>query len=293
MRMAMTNAPAHPLATGDRVRSVTRALSILDALAADPSGQTAKGLAAAVGLAVPTTYHLLNTLVASGYAARDPETRLFTLGPRIPQLHQAFLERARPSPYALPFLQALHQTTGEAVYLQQLVGEDTVTTELIAGRERLPVGVGYIGFSLPAHVTAAGRVLLAWSPPDRLRTYLSGRYGHSAGPFPPAEAVQLHGDVARIRVQGYETDRGSGDPDVWCVAAPILTAAGEAKEALSIVTNRARFAQNEKALIAAMRAIAQAASAVAAARGDLALPAVPLVRRDAAEVAERAIKLPA
>lgn len=291
----MTDMPSHPLATRDRVRSVSRALSILDALAADPSGQTAKGLAAAVGLAVPTTYHLLNTLVASGYAARDPETRLFTLGPRIPQLHQAFLERVRSSPHATPFLQALHQTTGEAVYLQRLIGDDSVTTELIAGREPLPVGVGYVGFSLPAHVTAAGLVLLAWSPPDRLRTYVSGRYGHFAGSYPPADAARLPCDVARIRAQGYEIDRGRSDPDVWCVAAPILSSVGEAKEALSIVTTRARFARNEQALVAAMRAIAQAASAVAAANGDdvLQVPAAPVVRRDAAEAAERALKLPA
>jgi DNA-binding IclR family transcriptional regulator len=289
----MTKMSPHPLATRDRVRSVSRALSLLDALAADPSGQTAKGLAAVVGLAVPTAYHLLNTLVASGYAARDPETRLFTLGPRIPQLHQAFLARARPSPQTLPFMRALHQTTGEAVYLQRLIGDDSVTTEFIPGRERLPVGVGYIGYSLPAHVTAAGLVLLAWSPPDRLRTYVSGRYGHFAGHYPPANAARLSCDVARIRAQGYEIDRGSSDPDVWCVASPILSNSGEVKEALSIVTSRSRFARDEQTLVAATRAIAQAASAVAAANGKDALPAAPVVRRDAAEAAERAIKLPA
>jgi hypothetical protein len=40
----MATANAHPLVTGDQLRSVSRALAILDPLAAIPNGQTAQRL---------------------------------------------------------------------------------------------------------------------------------------------------------------------------------------------------------------------------------------------------------
>ena len=93
----MGQAKGHPLATQDRLLTVSRAITLLDCLAHHPDGQTAKGLAAALGVSLPTMYHLLNTLVAGGLVTRDSQTRLFTLGPRLPHLSQRYLDRGRPS----------------------------------------------------------------------------------------------------------------------------------------------------------------------------------------------------
>lgn len=288
----MTAPRAHPLAKTDRVRSVSRALAVLDALAAHPDGQTAKGIAAALGLAVPTTYHLLNTLVESGYASRDPQTRHFTLGPRIPHLHQAYLARSWPSLGTRPFLQALHQTTEASAYLFRLFGDDAVLVDFIAGREPPLAGMGFVGYAVPAHLIAAGRVLLAWMPPDRRQAYAAGRYGHYAGPFPPADAARLEADASQVRAEGIAIDRGATTPDFWCVAAPILTSGREVNEALALVTDRSRFISDEATLIAAIVAIAQAAGKVAAAglaNGDShEMPISPAV----AEATQRALEVP-
>jgi IclR family acetate operon transcriptional repressor len=293
MERRMAQADAHPLATGDRLRSVSRALAVLDTLAERPSGQTAKEVAAATALTLPTVYHLLNTLSAAGYAARDPDSKLFTLGPRIPQLHQAFLARARPLPSTLPFLRALHQTTGENVYLIRLFGDDAVVIDLAVGPEPRKLGAGYVGYSLPAHLTAAGRVLLASAGPGRSQTYLAGRYGHSAGPFPSADAGRLEADLARIRTAGFAVDRGDSNPDIWCLAAPIVMEAGKALEALTIVTDRATFLCNQAALQAALIAVANAAAAVSAANPD----GEPIPERTVGQhlfvAAARALDLPA
>ncbi|MGH2618045.1 MAG: IclR family transcriptional regulator, partial [Thermomicrobiales bacterium] len=234
----------------------------------------------------------LNTLVAAGYASRDPQTRLFVIGPRIPQLHRAFLARSRASPTTLPFLHALHQATGETVHLVRLFGEDAVTVELIAGQEPLAAGVGYVGVAMPAHVSAAGRALLAWLPAERLCAYIAGRYGHFAGPFPAADGARLEAEAAQIRNKGHAIDCGTAHPDMWCVAAPIITAAREADEALAIVTSRSRFARDGSALIAAVTAIADAAGKVAAIDLAAGATAEPDFSQDATEAVKRAIEVP-
>ncbi len=288
----MAKSNAHPLATGDRIQSVSRALTVLDMLAATPDGQTAKGVAAAAGLTLATTYHLLNTLTAAGYASRDPVSRLFALGPRIPHLHQAFLARARPTPSTIPFLRALHQTTGTTVVLARLFGDEAVTVELIVAPDQ-DAPAGYIGYSLPAHLIAAGRVLLAWAGVGRLATYLAGRYGHSAGPYPPADPPRLVAELSRIRAGGFADDRGESHPDIWCLAAPIVLPSGEAREAMAIVTNRDRFLRDEATLRAALLAVTHAASAVAATNnGNASLPETSRARELAA-AALRVLDLPA
>jgi IclR family acetate operon transcriptional repressor len=289
----MAQADAHPLATGDRLRSVTRALAVLDALAAIPNGQTAKEVAAATGFMLSTVYHLLNTLVAASYASRDPESRLFTLGPRVPQIHQAFLARGRPRPSTLPFLHALHRTTGQTVHLIRLFGDDAVIIDLVVRPESHDSAEVYAGFSLPAHLTAVGRVLLAWAGPGRSQTYVAGRYGHSAGPFPAADGDRLEADLARIRTAGFAVDRGEGHPDFWCLAAPIVMETGIAQEALSIVTNRSTFLRDEAALRAALMAVTNAAAAVGAVSSDGEAIPQRVVERDLVAAAARAFDLPA
>jgi IclR family acetate operon transcriptional repressor len=289
----MVGADMHPLATGDRLRSVSRALTALDALAANPCGQTAKGIAAAAGLTLPTTYHVLNTLAAAGYVSRDPESKLFTLGPRIPQLHQAFLARARPHPSTRPFLLALHQATDRTVYLLRLFGDDAVVIDLIESQESRTQGGGYVGYSLPAHLTAAGRTLLAWAGAGRLKTYLAGRYGYSAGPFPAADAERLETELSRIRTAGIAVDRGESHPDIWCLAAPIVMATGTALEVMTIVTDRETFLREEAALQAALLTVSKVAAAFESA--NLAVKVVPerAVERHLAEAAVRVLDLPA
>lgn len=288
----MAKSEAHPLATGDRIQSVCRALTVLDTLAAIPDGQTAKGVALTAGLTLATTYHLLNTLAAAGYASRDPVSRLFTLGPRIPHLHQAFLARARPTPSTRPFLRALRQTTGTTVTLSCLFGDEAVMVDLIEASDR-DGPAGYIGYALPAHLIAAGRVLLAWAGPGRLATYLKGRYGFSAGPYPAADSDRLTTDLAQIRATGYAVDSGGSHLDICCLAAPILLASGEAREAVAIITNRERFQRDEPALRAALLAVTHAASAVAAAsNGAAALPVTPMAR-ELDDAARRTLDIPA
>jgi IclR family acetate operon transcriptional repressor len=289
----MVSADLHPLATGDRLRSVSRALAVLDALAATPAGQTAKGLAAVTGITLPTVYHVLNTLAAAGYTSRDPESKLFTLGPRIPQLHQAYLARARPQPSTRPLLLALHQATGKTVFLLRLFGDDAVVIDRIAGPEAHAGGAGYVGYSLPAHLTAAGRVLLAFAGAGRVQTYMAGRYGHSAGPFPPADADRLEAELTRIRAAGFAVDRGESHPDICCLAAPIVLETGRALEVMLIVTDRETLLREEEPLQTALLAVSNVAAAVGSANpGSTSVPEHSLERR-LAEAAARVLDLPA
>jgi IclR family acetate operon transcriptional repressor len=75
------------------VGSVRRALRVLETVASNPGGLTPKAVARRLGLALSTTYNLLNTLAAEGYVVRLEGGRGYVLGDQVwvlsRSLHQA------------------------------------------------------------------------------------------------------------------------------------------------------------------------------------------------------------
>src|ERR671916_409618 len=105
-----------PQAAGTRIRSVARASQVLLWVARQRHGATAKEIAAAHGLALPTMYHLLNTLVDEGLLAKDLHRR-YILGRSGAILAQAYLRGKAVPDGLLAALREVARRTGETSYL--------------------------------------------------------------------------------------------------------------------------------------------------------------------------------
>ena len=98
------------------IRSVARASRILVHLGEQPEGRTAKEVADALSLPLPTAYHLLGTLVAEGLAAKDSRRR-YRLGPALGPIADAFVRQFSPPEYLIAPLHRLADETGETAYV--------------------------------------------------------------------------------------------------------------------------------------------------------------------------------
>src|SRR4051812_17118179 len=101
---------------GTRIQSVARASQLLLWVAQQPSGATAKEIAMAQGLQLPTTYHLMNTLVDAGLLTKDNHRR-YVLGGSTAILAQAYLRGRSVSESLLAAVRELSQKTGDTAYL--------------------------------------------------------------------------------------------------------------------------------------------------------------------------------
>jgi IclR family transcriptional regulator, acetate operon repressor len=255
-------------AAGTRIRSVSRAARILDFLARQGEGRSATETAAALEIAVPTVYHLLNTLAAEGLVAKDSRRR-YHLGPQIGLLSDAFRNELSPPEYLLARLHQLSESTGETVYLSAWRNGEVVVLACIEGNKPVRVHGPHIGMSGVAHARASGKLLLAFASPAEREAYLRNHPLERLTARTVVDPEKLAADLALAARRGYALDLEEFREDVRCVAAPILQGE-EAIAAYTIAAPANRFRVRRAVLVDAVRAAAASVSISAprAASGD-------------------------
>ncbi|MGW5648258.1 helix-turn-helix domain-containing protein [Saccharopolyspora sp. NPDC003752] len=155
MRGQPCQASGHAETQRGFTRSVDRALSLLEALAAHGSPSSLSGLARVTGLSKATVHRILNTLVARGFAERAGDD--YTLGNQMLQLRPEVIRAAALQRKLMPLLLPLYERTHCAVSIGVLhrgyvFYSDRLHRQWHDDSFRQPV---------PAHCSAVGKLLLA------------------------------------------------------------------------------------------------------------------------------------
>jgi IclR family acetate operon transcriptional repressor len=150
------------------IASVQRALHLLDTVGASSRPMTAKALARATGEALPTTYHLLRTLVHEGYLCRLDGG--YVLGDRLAGLSGA-QRRQSLRQRIWPVLRGLRDELGAAAYLATYQGGEVRLVE-VADSAAAPRVDLWVDLDVAGHATALGKAVLAGLDDGPRREYL-------------------------------------------------------------------------------------------------------------------------
>ena len=115
-----TERRATPAGTGERsdqVKSLVRALTLLNRLASTDEGASLSEVAQQVGLSPSTAHRLLTTLEQERYVHFDPERRLWSVGMQAFMAGNAFLRTRSLTGAARPHMRALMEESAETVNL--------------------------------------------------------------------------------------------------------------------------------------------------------------------------------
>jgi len=229
------------------IRSVARASRILVYLGQQPDGRTAKEIASAVDLPLPTAYHLLGTLVAEGLLGKDSR-RNYYVGPVLHSIADGYLRQFTPPEHLIGPLHRLADATGETAYVGCWRHDELAVLAAVEGRNAVRVSGVEIGVGESAYARASGKALLAFAPEPVRTSYLrrhplapvTGRTIIDPGEF----ELELEG----IRLRGFATDEEEFRDGVACAAAPVL-ANGWAVAVYSVSAPVDRFRANRQQLI--------------------------------------------
>jgi DNA-binding IclR family transcriptional regulator len=261
--------PARPQ---DNIQALERGLRILDVLGESAEGMLAKTISASTGLNISTCYHLLNTLVATGYAIKQPDQR-FRLSTKLRFPSRALLDQARALNVVDAHLCALSGATHETAYLALRDGDDIVVVAARPSPRASPIPVLHVGHVGAGHAMALGKTLLADMPESEVGEYIERNGMEQLTTRTMAKGRQLLDELTATRHRGYAVDQEELLPGVCCVAAPISDSSNRVVGALGISTLSARFDRSKDRLVSHTVMSGQAATqALEAAR--LTLPSL-------------------
>lgn len=237
-------------------------LRVLTYLSSQRAPVAAARVAQDLDLPRSTTYDLLGTLVAHGYALHLPQERLYALGPAAYEVSVGYVRHAPLARVGRVVLERTVDAIGESGHLAVLHGRDVlyVVEDRAKGRGRL---VTEQGVRLPAHLTATGRAMLAALPLVQLRSLYSTREDLVArqpgvGPSTPAELAAV---LEQVRSDGIAREDGEVTPGTRSVAAPVLDHADWPIAAVGLTWQSSRL--GEDGVAACAEAVKDAAEKVA------------------------------
>lgn len=201
----------------DLVRSVSRALRLLEEVGDHPDGISAKRLASRCGMKLATVYHLLRTLRYEGYLERLPSGD-YVLGLAIAERFRDLVSALANPPPVPAVMRRLAGATGHSAYLARFVEGRVTITQVVEAPGSPPLEDLIVGFNDGAHATALGKALLSTLPQRARRTFLA-----EAGlrPFTSATVTDsdaLEAEIATCSRRGLFSETEQYRANVGCVA---------------------------------------------------------------------------
>lgn len=221
-------------------QSLERGLLILSSFSETRPVLGIADLARSVDLNKSTTHRYVATLAKLGYLHQDPETRKYTLGPRVVDLGFAAINSMEITRVAGRYLQALSDETGYTVSMAVLDGPDIVYVDRRRSGRASNFAMGlhlHVGSRLPAYCTAMGKAMLAYLEPDALRSVLDRTDFARRGPKTITAREQLMADLAHVRQTGIAVNDEELAAGLRSVAAPVRNRSREVVAAVNIAVH--------------------------------------------------------
>ena len=186
-----------------------------------------------------TIFRILTTLAECGYVVRD-SLRSYRISPSLGQLITEDTTGDTLRTLAHPHMLELRDRYGETVNLGVRRLDKVTYLEVVPSEFALRLQESR-GSSVPAHASALGKAILAFTPIDQVEGLVRGHRLDVVTPNTISNADDFLAELKRVRKERFAYDRGEGSLLAVCVGAPILDARGQALAAMSISGPASRF----------------------------------------------------
>jgi IclR family acetate operon transcriptional repressor len=214
----------------DAIGVLDRMTAILEAFDEDDRGLRLSELAMRADLPKSTVSRLVSTLVRQRYLERNGT--VIHLGLRLFELGQLAEQPRELRAIALPVMADLRNTTGETVHLAIRDGHEMVCIGIMRGHgSAMPTS--RIGGRIPAHATALGKAMLAYSDKAEVDAVLSAGLTRWT-PHTVVEPDRLMAQLAEVRLTGLAAEQEEFAVEVCGVASPVFSPSRRLVAAISV-----------------------------------------------------------
>lgn len=212
------------------VSIIGRVSAIFDCFTHQDSQLTVSELSRRTGLAKSTTSRLTTDLIRYGFL--ENRDSAITLGLRFFELGQKAVRPQTLRRLTYAHMEELRRSTGHTVHLAVVDGSHVVYIEILPTKKS-PALPSRVGGRVPAHATAVGKAMLAYSPPSIAENLISKGLT-KVGPGTITDPDKFRASLWQIRSRGFATETEESGPNIACVAAPILVRDDEVIAGISV-----------------------------------------------------------
>lgn len=215
------------------IQSVVMTGQILEALAAAGQPMRLTALANRLGEPKARMHRHLSTLKHLGFVEQDAQTDCYKLGLKLAHVGQAAMEQFDLRRVAEPYMLKLRDLTGQTTVLSIPASGDAIVSAAWEFPNPVMISVK-LGYRLPAHASAQGRLTLAFSPSD-LQQRVLARKLQALTPHTLTDAAKVRERLGVLRTQLYEVSVDETLLGISAVGAPILNFDNELVGVIAVV----------------------------------------------------------
>jgi DNA-binding IclR family transcriptional regulator len=203
------------------IKSVEKALRILQALDANQGWVGVRELGRKVGLYPATTHNILTTLRELSFVEFNIETRRYRLGVAATYLGQGADPLNSLRLFARPYIEALAKEFDETVVVLSWRNDLAIVVDWIQAAH--PLAVTHVrGIIEHPILLASGRVLLAFQPRAVQLSYAAHEKLSQLGTNSPPTTEDMLQLLERVAGDGYAITKNVANTGIAAVAAPVF-----------------------------------------------------------------------
>ena len=231
--------PSKPGTVTAQVQSLTRGLSILEALARAEAGLSLTDIAQRVGLPPSTTHRLLSTLERMGYVYQSGDLGHWYVGLQAFTVGSGFLANRDFVGQSHAYMRRLMEQSGETANLAILDGTEAVFIAQVQCREMMRILVK-LGSRVPLHASGVGKAIFAALPDEQIDAIMKVKGLPRITNHTIVAPETMWAALKVIRHRGYSFDDEDA-PGTRCVAATIYDEHAEPLAAISLAGPASRL----------------------------------------------------
>src|SRR6202795_3902864 len=230
-----------PAGTTGQVQSLTRGLSILEALSNSEAGLTLTDLAHRVLLPAASTHRLLSTLEKMRYVYQAGDLGLWYIGLQAFVVGSTFLANRDFVAQSHGYMRRLMEQSGETANLAILDGTEAVFIAQVQCHEMMRTLVK-LGSRVPLHASGVGKAIFAALSNEQIDAILKVRGLPRITEKTIVVPETMWAALRVIRQRGYSFDDEEHARSTRCVGAAIYDEHAEPLGAISIAGPSTRLA---------------------------------------------------
>lgn len=208
----------HPTHRNSPIAVVDRIAAIINCVAEHHEPVSVSEVAREIDLPKSTVSRIVKSVLPHGLLEFQEEG--LVLGLRFFELGELASRPRTLRRLTFAHMENLRRITGHSVHLAVLDGPHVVYIEILRSRTTPPLP-SRVGGRVPAHATAVGKALLAFSPPEVTEAIIMQGLTR-VGPSTITNPDALRAALWRTRASGIAVEQEESSPGSSCVGAPVL-----------------------------------------------------------------------